>query len=298
MSHSMNIYLGITIGSFVIYWTYLATEFTGIHKKVRGLIIFSCVIRVILSVMGGIVIIMILCLAVYSWITDSWDREGIGLSGLIINLIFALLITIYLIFKTRILFRIFYDNSDNSTLNNTIELQPSTIISSQTICCGILFISIYEMARIIIGTEIALCFVLSIPFLLQIHFHTDTLNWNIFLPFGTLVIYTAYLFTELIGIHKKIRGLIIFSCVIRIILSVLGGIVIIMILCFAVYAWITDSWDREGMLLAGLIINLIFALLIMLYLIFRTRILFRVFYDNSDNSRLNTTIELQPLRPV
>ena len=154
------------------------------------------------------------------------------------------------------------------------------------------------MCKSIIIAEIAFCFFLSIPFLLQIHFHTDTMEWNNFLPFGTLVIYSAYLFIELIGIHKKIRGLIIFSCVIRVILSVMGGIVIIMILCSAVYAWITDSWDREGILLAGLIINLILALLIMLYLIFRTRILFRVFYDNSDNSTLNNTIELQPLRPV
>ena len=126
MSHSMNIYLGIIIGSFVIYWTYLATEFTGIHKKVRGLIIFSCVIRVILSVLDGVVIIMILCLAVYAWIKDY-----ILLAGIIIILILGVLIMLYLIFRTRILFRVFYDNSDNSTLNNTIELQP---LKSRLIC--------------------------------------------------------------------------------------------------------------------------------------------------------------------
>ena len=211
----------LPFGTLVIYSAYLFIELIGIHKKIRGLIIFSCVIRVILSVLGGVVIIMFICLAVYAWIKDY-----ILLAGIIIILILGVLIMLYLILRTRILFRVFYDNSDNSTLNNTIELQPSTIISSQTICCGILFISIYEMARIIIGTEIALCFVLSIPFLLQIHFHFDTMKWNSFLPFETLVIYSAYLFTELIGIHKKIRGLIIFSCVIRVILSVMGGTVL------------------------------------------------------------------------
>ena len=173
----------LSLGIYVIYWAYIATEFIGIHKKVRSLIIFSCVIRVILSVLDGVIIVIFLCLGAHYWITDPFDRERILLAAIVIYLMLTLLIMIYLIFKTRILFRVFYDNSDNSTLNNTIELQPSTIISSQTICCGILFISIYEMARIIIGTEIALCFVLSIPFLLQIYFHTDTMKWNIFLPF-------------------------------------------------------------------------------------------------------------------
>ena len=63
-----------------------------------------------------------------------------------------------------------------------------------------------------------------------------------------------------------------------------------MFICLAVYAWIKDY-----ILLAGIIIILILGVLIMLYLIFRTRILFRVFYDNSDNSTLNNTIELQLL---
>ena len=89
MSHSMNIYLGITIGSFVIYWTYLATEFIGIHKKVRGLIIFSCVIRVILSVLDGVVIIVILCLAVH-WRANFSSRDGeILVFYILISLVFT-----------------------------------------------------------------------------------------------------------------------------------------------------------------------------------------------------------------
>ena len=123
MSHSMNIYLGITIGSFVIYWTYLATEFTGIHKKVRGLIIFSCVIRVISSVLDGVFIIMILCLA-FHWRANFSSRDGeILVFYILISLVFTVLIMLYLIFRTWIQFRVFYADSDNLTLNNTIELQ-------------------------------------------------------------------------------------------------------------------------------------------------------------------------------
>ena len=123
MSHSMNIYLGIIIGSFVIYWTYLATEFTGIHKKVRGLIIFSCVIRVILSVLDGVVIIMILCLAVH-WSSDFSSRDGeILVFYILISLIPTVLIMLYLIFRTWIQFRLFQADRDSATLNNTIERQ-------------------------------------------------------------------------------------------------------------------------------------------------------------------------------
>ena len=123
MSHSMNIYLGIIIGSFVIYWTYLATEFTGIHKKVRGLIIFSCVIRVILSVLDGVVIIMILCLAVL-WSSYFSSRDGeILVFYILISLIPTVLIMLYLIFRTWIQFRLFQADRDSATLNNTTERQ-------------------------------------------------------------------------------------------------------------------------------------------------------------------------------
>ena len=66
----------------------------------------------------------------------------------------------------------------------------------------------------------------------------------------------------------------------------------------ALHYWITDPWDREGILIAFIIIVLILTLIIMLYLIFRTWIQFRVFYADSDNLTLNNTIELQLLRPV
>ena len=156
------------------------------------------------------------------------------------------------------------------------------IMSSQTICCGC---NIYKMAKIITGIEITLCFILSIPFLSKalvgITFHTDALVemeilWKHYLFLGIYVIYWAYIATEFIGIHKKVRSLIIFSCVIRVILSVLDGVLIVLFLCLALHYWITDPWDREGILIALIIIFLILTLIIMLYLIFRTWIQFRV----------------------
>ena len=66
------------------------------------------------------------------------------------------------------------------------------------------------MAKIITGTEFSLYLIGTIGIFF----------WDIFF-FGFLVIYLAYLATEYIGIHKKIRGLIIFNCVIRVILDVL-----------------------------------------------------------------------------
>ena len=178
------------------------------------------------------------------------------------------------------------------------------IMSSQTICCGC---NIYKMAKIITGIEITLCFILSIPFLFQrligIQFHTDTLVemgilWKYYLSLGIYVIYWAYIATEFIGIHKKVRSLIIFSCVIRVILSVLDGVIIVIFLCLGAHYWITDPFDRERILLAAIVIYLMLTLLIMIYLIFRTWIQFRVFYADSDNLTLNNTIELQLLRPV
>merc|ERR1712141_296502 len=43
----------------VIYWAYLATEYIGIHKKIRCLIIFNCVIRVILIVLLALATIIL-----------------------------------------------------------------------------------------------------------------------------------------------------------------------------------------------------------------------------------------------
>ena len=100
--------IAILLGPFVIYWAYLATEFIGIHKKVRGLIIFSCVIRVILSVLDGVVIIMILCLAVH-WRANFSSRDGeILVFYILISLVFTVIIMLYLIFRTWIQFRVYY----------------------------------------------------------------------------------------------------------------------------------------------------------------------------------------------
>ena len=112
-----------TLGPFVIYWAYLATEFIGIHKKIRGLIIFSCVIRVILSVLDGAAIMAILCLAVH-WSSNFASRDGEVLVAYIIIFLLATVPTmIYLIFRTWIQFKVFYAKCDNATLNNSVELQ-------------------------------------------------------------------------------------------------------------------------------------------------------------------------------
>ena len=128
--------------------------------------------------------------------------------------------------------------------------------------------------------------------------HTYWLIWKYYLSLGIYVIYWAYIATEFIGIHKKVRSLIIFSCVIRVILSVLDGVMIVIFLCLGAHYLITDPFDRERILLAAIVIYLMLTLLIMIYLIFRTWIQFRVFYADSDNLTLNNTIELQLLRPV
>ena len=149
----MNIYLGITIGSSVIYWTYLAAEFIGIHKKVRGLIIFSCVIRVILSVLDGVVIIVILCLAVH-WRANFSSRDGeILVFYILISLVFTVLIMLYLIFRTWIQFRVFYADSDNLTLNNTIELQ---LLRPVWRCWQFLFIELSFWKIHVLNTNISI----------------------------------------------------------------------------------------------------------------------------------------------
>merc|ERR1712141_492962 len=103
----------------------------------------------------------------------------------------------------------------------SISIQFQTIMSSQAICCDC---NVFTLAEIITVIEISLSFISFIGI--------ETSFWNFwsfsqpsFLTLcGVFVIYWAYLATEYVGIHMKIRGLIIFNCVIRVILIVLLGI--------------------------------------------------------------------------
>ena len=116
-----------TLGPFVIYWAYLATEFIGIHKKIRGLIIFSCVIRVILSVLDGLAIMAILFVVLdQSSKTYFLSRDYISRIGAYLVIYFFVTVPTmpYLIFRTWIQFKVFRADSDDATLNINAELQP------------------------------------------------------------------------------------------------------------------------------------------------------------------------------
>ena len=116
-----------TLGPFVIYWAYLATEFIGIHKKIRGLIIFSCLIRVILSVLDGLAIMAIL-FVVFDQSSKTYflSRDYISRIGAYLVIYFFVTVPTmpYLIFRTWIQFKVFRADSDDATLNITAQLQP------------------------------------------------------------------------------------------------------------------------------------------------------------------------------
>ena len=121
------------------------------------------------------------------------------------------------------------------------------IILFQTVCCGC---NVFKLAKIITGIEFSLCLVGTIGIFF----------WDIFF-FGFLVIYLAYLATEYIGIYKKIRGLIIFNFVIRVILDVL-------VPGLSIY-FIIDIIDEYSIFLIPLA-------LLMSYMIFRTWLQFKI----------------------
>ena len=153
-------------------------------------------------------------------------------------------------------------------------------MSSQTVCCGC---NVFKMAKISTGLEIGLSFILFfIPgCLLAV---TVIVIWMIAILLGPFVMYWAYLATEFIGIHKKVRGLIIFSCVIRVILSILDGVAIIVILIFA------NQLSSSYAVAFIIDVLLVATVLEMLYLIFKTWIQFKVLYAERDNATFNNTI--------
>ena len=95
----------ILIGPFSIYCACLTTEFIGIHKKIQGLIIFNCVIRVFLSILNGIALISILI-----WIVKAHQARGPKADMMehqfsIIFLVISILLLAFFLFRTVMLFK-------------------------------------------------------------------------------------------------------------------------------------------------------------------------------------------------
>ena len=104
----------------IICLAYLAIEFIGIHKKIKGLIRFG-LIRVYVSILNGVLMmICVTCLiGMYTSRSSRYWKELIGI------FIFLVTTMIYLIFRTWLQFKVFYANrADITTSNNIAELQP------------------------------------------------------------------------------------------------------------------------------------------------------------------------------
>ena len=95
----------ILLGPFFIYCACLTTEFIGIHKKIQGLILINCVIRVFLSILNGIASISILI-----WIVKTHQARGPKADMMeqrfsIIVLVISILLLAFFLFRTVMLFK-------------------------------------------------------------------------------------------------------------------------------------------------------------------------------------------------
>ena len=95
----------ILLGPFFIYCACLTTEFIGIHKKIQGLILINCVIRVFLSILNGIASISILI-----WIVKTHQARGpkadmMEQRFLIIVLVISILLLAFFLFRTVMSFK-------------------------------------------------------------------------------------------------------------------------------------------------------------------------------------------------
>ena len=107
----------------IICWPYLAIEFIGIHKKIQGLIKLSCVIRVIVSILNGVLMMIVGWILMFGGVF-GYSRYRKSDIGIFIFLV-ATMRMIYLIFRTWLQFKVFYANrADITTSNNIAELQP------------------------------------------------------------------------------------------------------------------------------------------------------------------------------
>merc|ERR1712141_938787 len=177
---------------------------------------------------------------------------------------------------------------------------------SRTICCGC---NVFKIAKIITGIEIVLIFILVLTILGDNLLGNSRIFW-IFTCYSEipcflghsalvfLVIYLPYLATEFIGIHKKIRDLIIFSCTIRVILTALQALAcagtFISLFIFHNY-YNNMRWEFAPI---PLLILLYTNVPIMCYFIPRTWIQMKVLYADRDNATFDNTAELQILPPA
>ena len=95
----------ILLGPFFIYCACLTTEFIGIHKKIQGLILINCVIRVFLSILNGIASISILI-----WIVKTHQARGPKADMMeqrfsIIVLVISILLLAFFLFRTVMSFK-------------------------------------------------------------------------------------------------------------------------------------------------------------------------------------------------
>ena len=124
-----------------------------------------------------------------------------------------------------------------------------------------------------------------------------------FILIGPFFIYCACLTTEFIGIHKKIQGLIIFNCVIRVLLSILNGTASILILIWIVKAHQARGPKADMMEHEFSIIFLVISILLLAFFLFRTVMLFKAWIQSyflpADQILYNTNgFELGPLPPA
>merc|ERR1712018_1025562 len=157
-----------------------------------------------------------------------------------------------------------------------------TIMSSQTVCCGC---NVFTLAKIITGIEIGLSLISFIA--TEASHYPNYEDTDVHLTvFGICVIYWAYLATEYIGIHKKMRCLIIFNCVIRVILIVLLGLASISY--FGYLVWLLGFYVFVYAQLYIVIVT------VMAYMIYRTLLQFKIFKAVKEGPGNAFTMSEQP----
>ena len=145
-------------------------------------------------------------------------------------------------------------------------------MSSQKVCCGC---NVFTLAKIITGIEFGLSLITLIGIIAS--FASEYPVEVLLAVFGVFVIHWAYLVMEYIVIHKKICGLIIFNCAIRVILNLLLGLVIInMLIPFSSSSGSGSGFIPVDFSFFFLVLGLIFTVPAMPYMIFRTWLQFKI----------------------
>ena len=178
----------------------------------------------------------------------------------------------------------------NNDFDNEISADNfNDVLDDDDFCCGN---NLFTCAKINIGIDIALGIIPIIYLSMIMENHSWPIESTLTL-YGSFVIYWACLYTEFIAIHKKIRALIIFNCVIRIItcaLQVPTGTFILVVIAHQARGPEVDMGQ-----FASIMIFLISVPIMLPYFVFRTWTLFKDLYTVKT---LNNTTELQPLPPA